>query len=145
MCIFNRTFFGWYKSLPQKKKKKKNLCLYIGLLQFGGLFLSFPFFLSSSIFFLFSLILIFNFLNLLYFFLHLFLHLPFLLFFSPCNQSLTYINLLHLPLTLRVYSFYIFFLSFPLNILADFVFIAIFPTWHLALVLFCSLCFLFCS
>ena len=60
----------------------KNLCLYIGLLQFYGVFL-----------FSFSVFLIFNFLNLL-FFLHLFFCLLFLLFFSPCSYSLLYINLL---------------------------------------------------
>ena len=37
--------------------------------------------------------------------------------------------------------FSLFFLSFPLNIFVSFVFIALFPTWHLALVLFSSLCF----
>ena len=41
---------------------------------------------------------------------------------------------------------YLFFLSFPLNIFVSFAFIALFPNWHLALVLFCSLCFSqFCS
>ena len=48
-----------------------------------------------------------------------------------------YINLLYLPL----FNFaYLFFLSFPLNIFVSFVFTALFPTWHLALVLFSSLC-----
>ena len=49
-----------------------------------------------------------------------------------------YINLLHQPLLNFVY---LFFLSFPLNIFVNFVFIALFPTWHLALVSFSSLCF----
>ena len=44
-----------------------NLCLYVGLLQFCGVFFFFPFFLSSSFFFPF-LFYIFNFFNLLYFF-----------------------------------------------------------------------------
>ena len=52
-----------------------------------------------------------------------------------------YMNLLDLPLFNFVYLFLIlFFLSFPLNIFVSFVFIALFPTWHLALVLFSSLC-----
>ena len=47
-----------------------------------------------------------------------------------------YINLLYLPL----FNFaYLFFLSFPLNIFVSFIFIALFPNWHLALVLFSSL------
>ena len=54
-----------------------NLCLYIGLLQFCGVFL----FLFSLSFFK------FNFLNLLLFCLYLFLCLLFLLFFSPCSYS----------------------------------------------------------
>ena len=49
-----------------------------------------------------------------------------------------YINLLHQPL---LNFAYLFFLSFPLNIFVNFVFIALFPTWHLALVSFSSLCF----
>ena len=53
-----------------------NLCLYIGLFQFWGVFL---------LLFSFFLILIFNFLNLLLFSLHLFLYLLFLLFFSSCS------------------------------------------------------------
>ena len=53
-----------------------------------------------------------------------------------------YINLLHLPLFNFAYLFFLFFLSFPLNIFVSFVFIALFPTWHLALVLFSSLCLL---
>ena len=54
-----------------------------------------------------------------------------------------YINLLYLPL----FNFaHLFFLSFPLNIFVTFIFIALFPNWHLALVLFSSLCFnYFCS
>ena len=112
----------------------KNLCLHIGLLQFCGVFHSFfPF----SFFFLFFLFYTFNFLKPIIFFLHLFLCLPFLLFISPCSYCLMYINLLHLPLFNFVYSF---FLSFPLNIFVMFIFIALFPTWHLALVLFSSLC-----
>ena len=53
-----------------------------------------------------------------------------------------YINL-HLPL----FNFaYLFLLSFPLNIFVSFVFIVVFSTWHLPLVLFFSLCFSqFCS
>ena len=110
------------------------LCLYIGLLQFCGVFLFCSFFFH---FVFFSLFYNFNFLKPIIFFVHLFLCLPFLLFFSPCSYSLMYINP-HLPL----FNFaYLFFLSFPLNIFVSFVFIALFPTWHLALVLFSSLCF----
>ena len=50
-----------------------------------------------------------------------------------------YINL-HPPLSLFNVA-YLFLLSFPLKILVSFVFIASFPTWHLAFVLFSSLCF----
>ena len=89
-------------------------------------------------FFPFLFFLTFDFLNLLLFFLHLDLCLLSPLLFSPCSQSLMYINILHLLL----FNFaYLFFLSFPLNIFVSFVFIALFPTWHLALVLFSSLCF----
>ena len=49
-----------------------------------------------------------------------------------------YINHLYLPLFNFVYIFFLFFLSFPLNILVSFNFIALFPTWHLALVLLSS-------
>ena len=42
-----------------------------------------------------------------------------------------------------MYSFLLFFLSFPLNIFVSFIFIALLPNWHLALVLFSSLCFSF--
>ena len=60
-----------------------NLCLYVGPLQFCGVFLFVPFFISSIFFssFLFFIILFFK--NLLYFFLHLFLCLTFLPFFPP--------------------------------------------------------------
>ena len=55
-----------------------------------------------------------------------------------------YIKLLiYLYLTLHTYSF---FLSFLLNVFVGFVSITLFPTWHLSLVLFSSLCFSqFCS
>ena len=53
-----------------------------------------------------------------------------------------YINHLYLPLFNFVYIFFLFFLSFLLNILVSFNFIALFPTWHLALVLLSS-CALF--
>jgi len=49
-----------------------------------------------------------------------------------------YINLLHLP----QFDFaYLLFLSFRLNIFVSFIFIVLFPNWHLTLVLFSSLCF----
>ena len=54
-----------------------------------------------------------------------------------------YINLLHLPLFNVAY---LFFLSFPLSIFLSLIFIALFPNWHLSLVLFSSLQFhQFCS
>ena len=57
-----------------------------------------------------------------------------------------YINLLYLPLSNFAYLFFLFFPSFPLNIFVSFIFIALFPKWHLRLVLFSSLCFsYFCS
>ena len=57
-----------------------------------------------------------------------------------------YINLLHLPLFKFAYLFFLFFLFFPLNIFVSFIFIALFPNWHFALVLFSSLCLhQFCS
>ena len=41
---------------------------------------------------------------------------------------------------------FLFFLTFSLNIFVSFIFISLFPNWHLALVLFSSLCFSqFCS
>ena len=49
-----------------------------------------------------------------------------------------YINLLYLPLFNFAYPF---FLSFPLNIFVSFIFIGLFPNWHLAFLLFSSLCF----
>ena len=75
----------------------------------------------------------------------------------PLSSSLSILSLTHnnqgfvftitltflfwIYLTLNIYSFLLFFLSFPLNIFVSFVFIALFPIWHLALVLFSSLCF----
>ena len=54
-----------------------------------------------------------------------------------------YINLLYLPLFNFVY---LFFLSLPLNILVQLIFIVLFPSQHLALVLFSTFCrSLFCS
>ena len=49
-----------------------------------------------------------------------------------------YINLFYLP----TFNFaYLFFLSFPLNIFVSFIFIALFPNWHLALLLLSSCAF----
>ena len=134
MYIFSHSFYCCYKPLP--------LCW---ALQFCGVFLFSPFLLSSSIFFsfLFFMILSFNFLKTVIFFLPLFLCLPFLLCFPPCSYSLMYVNPLHLPLFNFAYLFFLVFLSFPLNIFVSFIFIALFPTWHLALVSFSSLCLSF--
>ena len=49
-----------------------------------------------------------------------------------------YINL-YLPRFNYAYLFFLF--SFSLNIFVSFIFIALFPKWHLALVLFSFLCF----
>ena len=49
---------------------------------------------------------------------------------------------MYINLYLYLFNFsYLFFLSFPLNIFVSFIFIALFLNWHLALVLFSSLCF----
>ena len=42
---------------------------------------------------------------------------------------------------MHIYSFFLFFHSFSLKIFVSFIFIVLFPSWHLALVLFSSLCF----
>ena len=128
MCIFSHSFYCCYKPL--------HLHWAFAVLWSFPFFLLLPFFKKS---FLFFIILTFNFFKPIIFFLHIFLCLPFLLFFSPCSSSLMYINL-HLPLFNFAYLFFLFFLSFPLNILVHFAFITLFPTWHLALVLFSSLC-----
>ena len=46
------------------------------------------------------------------------------------------INFPYLPLFNFAYLFFLFFISFPLNMFISFVFIALLPTWHIALVLF---------
>ena len=84
-----------------------NLCLYIELLSS----VEFSFFPLFSFFFHFFLFYNFNFLKSIIFFLHSFLHLPFILFFTPCSWSLVYINLLHLPLFNLTYLFFLSFLS----------------------------------
>ena len=48
---------------------------------------------------------------------------------------------MYLYLTLYIYSFFLFFLSFALNIFVSLIFIALFPNWHLDLDLASSLCF----
>ena len=83
--------------------------------------------------FFFSLFLILLF-NLLLFFLHLFLCLLFLLYFSPCSESLTYINLLYLPLFNLAYLFFLSFLFLLSSQHISFSFVALSPSWRLALV-----------
>ena len=58
-----------------------------------------------------------------------------------------YINALYLPLFNFAYLFFLSFLSFlSSQHICQFYFIALFPNWHRALVLFFSLCFIyFCS
>ena len=115
-----------------------NLCLYIGLLQFWGV----VFFCFFVLVFFFSLSFFnFNFFNLPFFgtFIPLFAFptvlFPLQLIFNICKSSLS------TSLTLHIYSFFLYFLSFSLNIFVRFIFIALFPNWHLALVWFSSLFF----
>ena len=117
-----------------------NICLYTGLLQFCGVFLFYIFFLSSSIFS--PLFYNFNFFNQLYFptFIPLFAF-PILLFHLKLIFNV-YVFFIYLYLTMHSYSFFLFFLSFPLNMFVSFLLIALFPTWQLALVLLSSLCFI---
>jgi len=105
-----------------------NFCLYVGLLQFCGVLFFFSFlFLNFNV----------QFFKTYYYFSTFILCLLSPLFFSLYRQSLMYINLLYLPL----FNFaYLFLLSF-LSTFVNFGFIAFLPTWHLALVLFSSLCF----
>jgi len=118
-----------------------NLCLYVGLLHFCGVFLFFPFFFLLFSFFI---ILIFTFLNLLYFFyIYSFICLLYYSFPLAVNLYCIEIFFIYLYLNLHIYYFFLFLLSFPLNISVSFVFIALFPPWHLALALFSSLCFSF--
>ena len=64
----------------------------------------------------------------------------------PLQLILIYINLIYLLLFNFACLFFLFFLSFSLNIFVSFIFIALYPNWHLGLVLFSSLCFsYFCS
>ena len=125
LCIFSHTFYCCYKPLP---------------LRWAFTILwSFPFSFFFLLPFFSFLFYNFNFLNLLYFsiFIPLFFF-PTVLF--PLQLILMYINLLHPPLFNCAYLFFLFFLSFPLNIFVSFAFIALVHTWHLALVLFSSLC-----
>ena len=100
--------------------------------------------LPFSSFFQFSLFFCFNFLNLLYFFYTYsfvcFSHcsLPLQLIFNVYKSSLSTSTL---STSTSIYSLFLYFFSFSLNIFVSFVFIALFPTWKLALVLFSSLCF----
>ena len=57
----------------------------------------------------------------------------------PYSYSLMYINLLYLSLSNLAYLFFLSFLS-SFKIFVTFIFTALFPNWHLALVLFSSLC-----
>ena len=113
-----------------------NLCRYIGLLQFCGVLLFSLLFWFFSFLFLRTLI----FQNLLYFstFILLFAF-PTVLFQFPLIFNV-YKSSSSTCLTLHIYYFFPFFIFFPLNIFFSFVFIALFPTCHLALVLFSSLC-----
>ena len=108
---------------------------------------SFLFFLSCFVSFFFSLFYNFNFFKPTIFFLHLFLCLPSLLFFSPYSSSLMYINLLHLPLFNFAYLFFLSFLSFiSSQHICEFCFHCFITQLAPWLVLFSSLCFnKFCS
>ena len=112
-----------------------NLCLYVGILQFCGVSL------SLSLYFLFSFS-NFNFKKLIISFLYIYSFVC----FSYCSFPLQlifkiYKSSLSTSITFHIYSFFLFFLSFPLNIFVSFIFIALFPNWHLALILFSSSCF----
>ena len=100
MCIFSHIFIVVI-----------NLCLYIGLSQFCGVFLFFPFFfLLPSFFFLFLIFKLKNFLNLVYFFyIYSFVCLSYCYF--PLAVNLIYINLLYLPLCNFAYLCFLSFLS----------------------------------
>ena len=91
MCTFSHTFYCCYKPLP--------LCWAFSVLWNFPFFFLLPFFPPFYNF---------NFLKTTIFFLHLFLCLPFLLFFPP----LMYINLLHIPLFNFAYLFFLSLLSF---------------------------------
>jgi len=60
---------------------------------------------------------------------------PLQLLFSLC------VFFMYLYLTLHIYSFFLFFLSLPLNIYVSFILIAVFSNWHIAFILFSSFCF----
>ena len=66
--------------------------------------------------------------------------IAFLIVLSPLQSIFNLIIYLYLILHIYPVSPF-FFLSFPLKIFVSFVFIAVFPMQHLALVLFSSLCF----
>ena len=81
----------------------------------------------------------FNFFKPIIIFLHLFLFaFPTVLF--PLQLIFNIHKSSYLPLFNFAYLFFLFFLSFPLNIFLNFIFFALFPNWHLPLVLFSSLC-----
>ena len=84
----------------------------------------------------FSLFLI-NFL--IYYFYNILFCLLFL-FFSCCSYSCIYVNLLYLPLC-NFFFFFLFLCSFSPCLLICFAIISFFPSWHIALILFSSLCF----
>ena len=125
MCIFSYTFYCCYKPLPL-------------LWAFAVLWnIPFSFFFS----FVFSLFYNFNFFKAYYIF-STFTHLcafPTVLFplqlifnvYKPSSSTSVFF----------AYLFFLFFLYFSLNIFVSFIFIALFPNWHFALVLFSSLCF----
>jgi len=99
VCIFSHTFYCCYKPLP--------LCWGLAVLWSSPFLFLFSFFFQFCSF-LFFIILIFK---PMIIFLHLFLCLLFLLFFSPCSYSLMYINLLHFPLFKIAYLLFLSFLS----------------------------------
>ena len=106
-----------------------NLCLYVGLLQFCGVslfFLSFfNFTILNLLLFFFTFIPLFAFPTILF---------PLQLIFNVYKSSL----FTSIQLCIPILSFFPFLSTY---LLVSFVFIALFPTWHLALVLFSSLCF----
>ena len=130
ICVYSVNTFYSYKLLP----------LHWAFAVLWSFFFLFPFFFLLPCCFFFSLFYNFNFQFLkTYYIFSTFIPLfafptvlfPVQLIFNVYKSSST-------PL----FNFtYLFFLSFPLNVFVNFVFIALFPTWHLPLVLFSSLCF----
>lgn len=134
MYIFSNTFYWCYKHLPLHWA-------------FYGVLWSFPFFPFTSCSFHFSLFFFYNFFNLIFktvtLLSHLFLHLPFLLFFSP-TVNLNVDKSYHLPLNhISTLCFFSFFFSLNIFMFCFHLFdsplctcFSYFPVWVVYLVSF---------